>query len=56
MIGMNQYGALVEFNTDGKNETLRERCVPVPLRLTKTHVNRPNSFLMKAKYVMQSNI
>lgn len=33
-MGMNEYGALVESDTDGKNETLWEKCVQVPLCLT----------------------
>ena len=33
-MGMNEYGALVEFDNDEKNETLWEKCVQVPLCLT----------------------
>jgi len=33
-MGMNEYGALVEFDTDGKNETLRKMCPSAPLSNT----------------------
>jgi len=33
-MGMNEYGALVEFDTDGKNETLRKMCPIAPLSNT----------------------
>jgi hypothetical protein len=53
---MNKYGALVEFDTDGKNEALEKDVSQCPFVHHKSQINRPDAFLMKAKYAMQSNM